>query len=50
MSAHTLRKLRPWVQLAAFLLFVVLLIGAGRRASCPPTSSSGSTRWRGWRA
>ena len=35
MSAHTLRKLRPWVQLAAFVLFAALLIGAGRLIRLP---------------
>lgn len=30
MPSQTLRQLRPWVQLAAFLLFTFLLIGAGR--------------------
>ena len=35
MSAHTLHKLRPWVQLAAFMLFVALLIGAGRLVWLP---------------
>ena len=35
MSAHTLRKLRPWVQLAAFVLFAALLIGAGRLVWLP---------------
>ncbi|MGC8782576.1 MAG: 4Fe-4S binding protein, partial [Anaerolineae bacterium] len=30
MGASLLRRLRPWVQLLTFLLFVVLLIGAGR--------------------
>ena len=44
MSVRTLRKLRPWIQLAVFLLFVALLIGAGGLAGCPPTCSSGWTR------
>jgi polyferredoxin len=35
MSAATLRKLRPWVQLAAFVLFSALLIGAGRPGWLP---------------
>ena len=35
MSARTLRKLRPWVQLAAFVLFAALLIGAGLLTSLP---------------
>jgi MauM/NapG family ferredoxin protein len=30
MNARSLRRLRPWVQAAAFLLFCILLIGAGR--------------------
>jgi polyferredoxin len=32
MSARTFRRLRPWVQLAAFVLFIGLLIWAGRTA------------------
>ena len=35
MSGHTLRKLRPWVQLVASVLFAALLIGAGRLAWLP---------------
>jgi polyferredoxin len=32
MHAQNLRRIRPWVQLAAFLLFIGLLISAGRTA------------------
>jgi MauM/NapG family ferredoxin protein len=35
MKAQTLRKVRRWVQLLAFLLFVFLLIGAGRTTFLP---------------
>ena len=35
MSAQNLRKLRPWVQAAAFALFIVLLIAAGKIAFLP---------------
>ncbi len=35
MSARTLRRFRPWVQAAAFVLFLVLLIGAGKIAFLP---------------
>jgi polyferredoxin len=35
MRAQTLRKLRPWIQLAALVLFIALLIGAGRIAWLP---------------
>ncbi len=30
MNARTLRRVRPWVQLAAFLLFLALIVRAGR--------------------
>jgi polyferredoxin len=35
MHARTLRRIRPWVQLTAFLLFLGLLIGAGRTGLIP---------------
>ena len=35
MPAKTLQRLRPWVQLAAFLLFVVLLIAVGKTGWLP---------------
>ena len=35
MKADTLRRLRPWVQTPAFILFVVVLVGAGRVAFLP---------------
>jgi polyferredoxin len=35
MISHKLRRIRPWIQLAAFLLFVGLLIGAGRSGFIP---------------
>ena len=35
MRAQTLRKLRPWIQAAAFVLFLVTLIGAGKIAFLP---------------
>ncbi|MBM4458790.1 MAG: 4Fe-4S binding protein [Chloroflexi bacterium] len=35
MPAKTLQRLRPWVQLAAFLLFVGLLIAAGKTGWLP---------------
>ncbi len=38
MSAHLLRRFRPGVQVLAFLLFVVLLIGAGRTGLLPADS------------
>jgi MauM/NapG family ferredoxin protein len=34
-SARTLRRFRPWVQTAAFVLFIALLIGAGKIAFLP---------------
>lgn len=36
MKARTIRKLRPWVQALAFILFIVLLVAAGRIAFLPP--------------
>jgi polyferredoxin/formate hydrogenlyase subunit 6/NADH:ubiquinone oxidoreductase subunit I len=35
MITRSLRRIRPWVQLAAFLLFIGLLIGAGRSSFIP---------------
>jgi MauM/NapG family ferredoxin protein len=35
MHARNLRRIRPWVQLAAFLLFIALLITAGRSGFIP---------------
>jgi MauM/NapG family ferredoxin protein len=35
MRASTLRRLRPWVQALAFILFVVVLVAAGRVAFLP---------------
>jgi polyferredoxin len=35
MIARRLRRLRPWVQLAAFLVFIALLIAAGRSGFIP---------------
>jgi MauM/NapG family ferredoxin protein len=35
MRASAVRRLRPWVQALAFILFVVVLVGAGRVATLP---------------
>jgi MauM/NapG family ferredoxin protein len=35
MRASSVRRLRPWVQILAFILFVVVLVAAGRNAFLP---------------